>query len=96
MMRLEAARAAKWYDAIEARLATPGWERDFLLTSGFSAADIGVGQAVYLSQFFVPVGAWPALSAWYARLTARPAFQASLPREDEALMAQDHYPVPPQ
>lgn len=96
IMKLEAARAAKCYDAIEARLSTPVEDRDFLLTSGFSAADIGVGQAVYLSQFFVPVGAWPALSAWYARLTARPAFQASLPREGEALMAQDHYPVPPQ
>ncbi|MEO0939620.1 MAG: glutathione S-transferase family protein [Pseudomonadota bacterium] len=96
VMKLEAARVAKCYDAINARLSTPLEDRDFLLTSGFSAADVGVGQAVYLSQFFVPVDAWPALAAWYARLTARSAFQASLPGPGEALMAQDHYPVPPQ
>ena len=46
IMKLEAARLKKCYAAIEGRLSTPVENRDYLLTSGFSAADISVGQAV--------------------------------------------------
>ena len=76
-----AARAAKCLDAIEARLSGG---RDFLLDGGFSAADIAVGQAVYMATHFVRLDRWPALSAWYEAITARPAFQASLPPEGAA------------
>lgn len=92
IMNLEAKRLAKCYDAIEARLSTPVENRDYLLTSGFSAADVSVGQAVYLGQFFVKLDAWPALNAWYQRITERPAFQASLPPPDQQVMAKDYYP----
>ncbi len=37
VMKLEAARLGKCYDALEARLSTPVENRDYLLTSGFSA-----------------------------------------------------------
>jgi len=81
VMKLEAARIHKCYAALEARLAG----RDYLLDSGFSAADISVGQAVYLARFFAHVDAYPATAAWYARITARAAFQASLSRAGEHL-----------
>ncbi|MEM9968670.1 MAG: glutathione S-transferase family protein [Pseudomonadota bacterium] len=79
VMKLEAARIAKCYDALEARLSTPIERRDHLLTSGFSAADISVGQAVYMAQHFVRLDAHPAVADWYLNITARPAFQSALP-----------------
>lgn len=92
VMKLEAARAGKCLDAIEARLSTPVENRDHLLTSGFSAADIAVGQAVYMARHFVRLDAWPEASAWYDRITARPAFRASLPPEGaERLLKREFY-----
>ncbi|MEP1942067.1 MAG: glutathione S-transferase, partial [Sulfitobacter sp.] len=44
VMKLEAARLGKCYAALEARLQG----RSYLLDGGFSAADISVGQAVYM------------------------------------------------
>jgi len=79
VMRLEAARLRKCYAAIEARLSTPVENRDYLLTSGFSACDICVGQAVYMARHFARIEEFPELSAWYERITARAGFQASLP-----------------
>ena len=91
VMRLEAARAGKCFDAIERRLAG----RDFLLDGGFSAADIAVAQAVYMALHFTTIGERPAMAAWYERLTSRPAFMASLPPEGAPrLYAKDFYPVP--
>lgn len=92
VMKLEAARLLKCYDAIEARLSAPLEHRDYLLTSGFSAADISVGQAVYLARYFAKLEGHPLVSDWYARITARPGFQAALPAEDQALYQQDFYP----
>ena len=87
VMKLEAARIGKCYDAIETRLAVSG---DYLLTSGFSAADVSVGQAVYMARHFAPIEEHPALTAWYARITARKAFQRALPQGD-GIYAQDFY-----
>jgi len=78
VMKLEAARLGKCYAALEARLA----EREYLLDGGFSAADIQVGQAVYLARFFAHLDGFPAVAAWYARITQRAGFQASLPGDD--------------
>lgn len=91
VMKLEAARVAKCYDAIEARLSTPVENRDYLLTSGFSAADISVGQAVYMSRFFVTLDAHPAVAEWYARITERGGFVKSLPKGG-GIYAQQFYP----
>lgn len=94
VMKLEVARIGKCYDAIEARLSTPVENRDYLLTSGFSAADISVGQAVYGARHFAKSDGWPELSAWYDRITSRPAFIASLPPEGaERLYKKDFYPA---
>ncbi|RZV99026.1 MAG: glutathione S-transferase family protein, partial [Rhodobacteraceae bacterium] len=77
VMKLEAARIGKCLDAIEARLSTPVENRDHLLTSGFTAADIAVGQAVYMARHFVRIEPWVEVSSWYDRITARPAFEAA-------------------
>jgi len=86
VMRLEAARVLKCYDAIEARLSTPVENRDYLLTSGFSACDVAVGQAVYIARYFAKLDGHPELAKWYARITEREAFQKSLPDADADLI----------
>lgn len=89
VMQIEAKRVEKCYAAIAARLAG----RDHLLDDGFSATDIGVGQAVYMARHFAATEGFPAIAAWYARITARPGFAASLPRDpSERLYARDFYP----
>ena len=87
VMKLEAARVAKCYAAIEARLTqTDG----YLLKGGFTAADVSVGQAVYMSRYFVTLDGFAAVGAWYDRITARKGFQKSLPQGD-GIYAQDFY-----
>ena len=91
VMKLEAARVAKCYDALEARLSTPIENRDYVLTSGFSAADISVGQAVYMSRYFVTLDKHPSVAEWYERITERASFEKSLP-ENGGIYEQDFYP----
>ncbi len=74
VMKLEAMRLAKTLSVVE-----NGLTGDYLLKGGFSAADISVGQAVYLGHVFVDITRFPKLSEWYARITAREAFQAAVP-----------------
>ncbi|MFA8385289.1 MAG: glutathione S-transferase family protein [Pelagibaca sp.] len=94
VMKLEAARLGKCYDALEARLSTPVENRDYLLTSGFSAADVSVGQAVYMARHFRRLDDHPAVADWYERITERPEFEKSLPDGREArLYRQDFYPA---
>ena len=94
VMKLEAARLGKCYDALEARLSTPVENRDYLLTSGFSAADVSVGQAVYMARHFAKLDGHPAVAEWYERITDRPEFRKSLPDPDGArLYQQDFYPA---
>lgn len=94
VMKLEAARLAKCYAAIEARLSTPIESRDYLLTSGFSAVDVSVGQAVYMARHFVSLDAYPATAAWYDRITARAGFQAALPDGDGIYDREFYAPWP--
>ncbi|MEM6477589.1 MAG: glutathione S-transferase family protein [Pseudomonadota bacterium] len=84
VMRIEAMRLEKCYLALEGALG------ETLLPGGFSAADIAVGQAVYMARHFAPIDAHPKLAAWYDRLTRRDAFQASLPGPSR-LYARDFY-----
>jgi glutathione S-transferase len=73
IMQLEAKRLRKTLATVDQSLTGA------YLLSEFSAADIGVGQAVYMAKHFVHLDDLPALARWYARLEARPAFQKSLP-----------------
>ncbi len=81
VMQLEAARVVKCYDAIEARLKDGMGARDYLLSSGFTAADVGVGQAVYMAQHFARLDNHPNVAAWFERITDREAFLKSLPKD---------------
>ncbi len=85
IMQLEAKRLAKTLATLEQRL-----EDDYLL-SAFSAADIGVGQAVYMAKHFVALDPFPRVSDWIARLEARAAYQRALP-DGPGLYARDFYP----
>ncbi len=80
--QLEARRLEKCYGAIEGRLQG----REYLLEGGFSAADIGVGQALYMSRHFARIEPFGRLAEWYGRITGRPGFKASLPPEGAALL----------
>ena len=89
-MRLEAMRLGKSYAAIEARPAG----RRHLLDRGFTAADIGVAQAVYMARHFARTDDFPALEAWYDRVTDRDGFRASLPPDGaDRLYDRDFYPA---
>ena len=94
LMRLEAKRLEKCYAAIEARLSTPIENRDYFLTSGFSAADIATGQAVWLGRHFMPTDPFPEVTKWLARLMEREGFQKSLPVEGEPVIYDRDYPMP--
>ena len=85
VMQLEAKRLAKTLATIEA-----GLTGDYLL-SRFSAADVGVGQAVYMAGHFVELTQFPKLSIWFDRLQARAAYQKSLP-DGPGLYEKEFYP----
>jgi len=87
VMKLESKRLAKTLGTVDAALRG----QTYLLPSGFSAADIGVGQAVYMAQHFVALDPFEALQAWYARITERDAFQRSLPPDGTHLYAKSFY-----
>jgi glutathione S-transferase len=91
VMKIEAKRLEKCYAAIEGRLSTPVENRDHLLTSGFSAVDIAVGQAVYMARHFARLDAFAETARWYARITERPAFQAALPSPGQGLYDREFY-----
>ena len=85
--KIEAIRLTKTYAALEGRLL----ERDYLLGE-FSAVDIAVGQALYMSKHFAKLEGFERVNAYYQRLAAREAFKKALPREGEALLyKQDYY-----
>lgn len=86
IMKLEAARLGKTLDVVEAGMAG-----EYLLAGGFSAADISVGQAIYMAQHFVRLAGYPRVEAWYARLTCREGFKASVP-DGGGLYGQAYYP----
>lgn len=90
VMKLEAARLGKCYGAVEARLVQTG---DYLLEGGLSAADISVAQAIYMAQHFATLEACPRVAAWYARLSARPGFAASLHADTARLYKKPFYPA---
>ncbi len=90
--KLESKRLEKCYAALEGRLSTPIENRDYLLTSGFSAADISCGQAVYMAKHFARIEPFPELAKWYQRISEREAFQRSLPPEGEGIYASTFYP----
>ncbi|UWQ22818.1 glutathione S-transferase family protein [Jannaschia sp. W003] len=89
VMKLEAARLGKCFDAVERGLAG-----DWLLAGGFSAADVSVAQAVYMARHFAHIGERPRLQEWYDRCAAREGFRASLPTAGGALYPREFFEPP--
>ena len=88
VMKLEAKRVEKCYAAVEGRLAGRG----YLLDGGFSAADISVGQAIYMTRHFARIEPFLNLARWYGRITARDCFQKALPPDGaDLLYRRDFY-----
>ena len=73
--KLEGRRLEKSVQVLEAQLI----DRDFLLRTGFSAADIGVGYSLHLADRLIELTKFPHVARYLERLRARPAFRASLP-----------------
>ena len=90
IMQLEAKRLGKCYAALDARLSA----RIYLLDGGFSAADISVGQAIYMARHFARIDGFAALAKWYDRICVRPAFIASLPPAGAVLLYENDFYEP--
>jgi len=76
VMRLEHRRLQKAIEVIDAHLAG----REYLLRSGFSAADVSVGYSLHLAYRFVALERYARVADYYRRLSARAAYRASLPK----------------
>lgn len=91
VMKLEAMRLARALAAIPERTAGQDW----LLASGFSAADVALGFGVHLAQRFIRIEEVAGLSDYLARLQARPAFQAALAQDGPVeIYLKEFYEVP--
>jgi glutathione S-transferase len=81
--KLEGRRLEKAVQVLEPRLI----DREYLLRSGFSAADIGVGYSLHLADRLIDLAKFPTVTRYLERLRARPAFRASLPQGSTHAMA---------
>jgi glutathione S-transferase len=70
---LESKRLIKALEVVDRQLA----DREYLLKSGFSAADIAVGYSIHMGKLFFEPEKLHNVQAYYERLSARPAFQKS-------------------
>ena len=81
---------AEWYVARLAKVAARLESRDYLCAGRFTAADIAIAYALYLST---KIGLGdrlpPRLSAWLTAMTARGGFQNALAREAAAPIVED-------
>ena len=90
VIKVNTARLKKTLAGLEALLGA----RDYLLESGFSAADTMLGFNLSAAPRYVHLDPFPALQAYKARIEARPAYQKAVSREGAPLYTKDFYPVP--
>lgn len=91
VVKLHVARLRATLKGLEARLEG----RDWLLDSGFSAADIMMGFNLFAAPYYVKLDEFANIRAYAARMAAMPSHQRTLAREGEQrFYAQDFYPVP--
>ena len=70
-------------------------DQDYLLPSGFSAADTMMGFNVFSLPYYVHLEPFPRLLAYKQRLEARPAYQTARARDGEQdFYDKPFYPVP--
>ncbi|MBY6115495.1 glutathione S-transferase family protein [Mameliella alba] len=91
VVKLTVARLRQTLAGMEARLG----DREWLLPSGFSAADVMMGFNLFAAPFYVKLDEFPRVTAYKARIEARAAHRRAVEREGpQRFYAQDFYPVP--
>jgi glutathione S-transferase len=91
VLRLEAARLAATLKAMQHALGDQEW----LLPSGFSAADCMMGFNLFAAQYYVRFDKFDSLRAYMQRIEARPAYQAARALDGEQqFYRKDFYPAP--
>jgi glutathione S-transferase len=76
------------FDTVMSVLADAVSQGDYLLGERFTAADVVVGSAVRYGMMFDIFPKTPEFEAYVSRLTARPALQRSMARDQELAAAQ--------
>lgn len=90
VMRLEAKRLEKTLEVVER-----GLKGDFLLASGFSAADVAVAYGALIGRRFVALDRLPRVADWLDRLAARPGFARAMAQDGAPqIYLRDFYPAP--
>ncbi|MBM7067772.1 glutathione S-transferase family protein [Actibacterium sp. 188UL27-1] len=70
-------------------------DQDYLLPSGFSAADVMLGFNLMAAPYFVRLDGLPRVTAYRDRIAERAAYQAAQARDGvQDFYAQDFYPIP--
>jgi len=88
--KIEARRLAAAIEALELHLK----DREYVLASGFSAADTMLGFNLIAAPYYVRLDPFPNVQAYVARISARPAFQAARKDDGEQeFYTQDFYEV---
>ena len=91
VLKLEAARLGSTLKAMDRTLA----ERDWLLESGFSAADTMMGFNLFAAPYYVEMDRFQNLVAYRERIEARPAYQSAREKDGkQEFYKKDFYPVP--
>lgn len=90
VVKLTVARLRQTLRGMEERL-----ESDWLLPTGFSAADIMMGFNLFAAPYYVKTDEFPRLLAYKARIEARDAYRRAVDREGpQRFYDRDFYPVP--
>ncbi|MGX9349931.1 glutathione S-transferase family protein [Shimia sp. W99] len=91
VLKLEAARLAATLKAMDRALA----DREWLLPSGFSAADTMMGFNLFSAPYYVHMDKFENLRAYVKRIEARPAYQRARELDGpQEFYKKDFYEVP--
>lgn len=91
VLKLEAARLAATLKALDHVLG----QRDWLLESGFSAADTMMGFNLFAAPYYVRMDRFANVRAYMARIEARPAYHAARALDGkQEFYKKDFYDVP--
>ncbi|WJY21686.1 glutathione S-transferase [Fontisubflavum oceani] len=90
VVKLNTLRLKATLDAFDRMIAG-----EYILPSGFSAADAMMGFNLFAAPYYVKLDPWPGLQAYWERLSSRPAFRAAAALEGpQDFYGQDFYEVP--
>lgn len=88
VLRLEAARLGSSLKTLDGVLQ----QQDWLLKSGFSAADTMMGFNLFAAPYYVKMDRFDAVRAYVERIEARPAYQAARKKDGpQKLYSKDFY-----